>query len=305
MKIHSTLAGGMLALSAGFWNPAAAEDVAVSTATGEVSVPAAPKTVAVFDVAAIDTLAALDVPIAGVPSPHYVPYLDGAVEDAEVVGTLFEPDFEALVNMNPDLIVIGGRSSEQGEALEKIAPVVDMTVWGDNHIEQSLERLNAYGKLMGREDKAAEITEEFNAKLDLARAAVEGRGNALIVLTNGPKVSAYGAGSRFGWIHSALGLPEAVEAVDVQTHGEAISFEFIAEADPDWLIVVDRGAAIGAEGESARETLDNALVTGTRAWQNDQVIFLTASNLYIAGGGIQSMTITMDEIINAFDKSSS
>ncbi len=295
----------MLALSAGFWNLAAAEDVAISTATGEVSVPEAPKTVAVFDVAAIDTLAALDVPIAGVPSPHYVPYLDGAVAEAEVVGTLFEPDFEALVNMNPDLIVIGGRSSEQGEALEKIAPVVDMTVWGDNHIEQSLERLDAYGKLMGREDKAAEITDEFNAKLDLARAAVEGRGDALIVLTNGPKVSAYGAGSRFGWIHSALGLPEAVEAVDVQTHGEAISFEFIAEADPDWLIVVDRGAAIGAEGESARQTLDNALVTCTRAWQNDQVIFLTASNLYIAGGGIQSMTITMDEIINAFDKSSS
>lgn len=304
MKIHSTLAGGMLALSACLWLPASAEEITVETATGEVSVPANPETVVALDVAAIDTLTALDVPIAGVPTPHYVQYLDKPVADSEAVGTLFEPDFEKLVNLNPDLIVVGGRSSEQADPLSKIAPVIDMTIWGDDHVEQSLQRLNAYGKLMGREEKAAELTDEFNAKLDVARATVDGRGDALIVLTNGPKVSAYGAGSRFGWIHTALGLPEAVEGVDVQTHGEAISFEFIAEADPDWLIVVDRGAAIGAEGESAQQTLDNALVTETSAWQNDRVIYLTASNLYIAGGGIQSMSITMDEIINAFGGSS-
>jgi iron complex transport system substrate-binding protein len=29
-------------------------------------------------------------------------------------------------------------------------------------------------------------------------------------MTNGPKVSTYGPGSRFGWVHAALDLPPAI-----------------------------------------------------------------------------------------------
>ena len=70
-----------------------------------------------------------------------------------------------------------------------------------------------------------------------------------MVLTNGPKISAYGPGSRFGWFHSELDLPEAKEGIAPSNHGEAISFEFINEAQPDWLLVIDRVAATGANGE--------------------------------------------------------
>ena len=280
--------------------PALAEDVSISTYAGDVTVAANPQTIAVLDIAAIDTLDALGVPIAGIPAPQYVDYLDDVAAGATTVGSLFEPDFEGLAILNPDLIVAGGRSSSQVEPLSEIAPTVDMTIWGDNHIEQVLAGLDGFGRLTGKQAEAAVLTDAFNARMAEAQAAVADKGNALVVMTNGGKVSAYGAGSRFGWLHNALNLPEAVEGVDDETHGEAISFEFIAEANPDWLIVIDRAAAIGQESEAADTTLDNPLVAGTNAWSTGQVIYLNSANVYIAGGGYQAMMHTFDTLIAGF-----
>lgn len=277
-----------------------AEDVSFDTYRGEVNVAKGAESVVALDVSAIDTLDALGVDIEGIPSPHYVNYLADVASNAKKVGSLFEPDFEALANMAPDVIVAGGRSSKQFDQLSRIAPTIDMTIWGENHLEQVLSRLHAYGKLFGKEVEAAEVARTFENKLDEARGEINGKGDALIVMTNGPKVSAFGSGSRFGWLHAALNLPEAVEGVDEQTHGEVISFEFIAEANPDWLIIVDRGSAIGQKGDGAAETLKNALVAETNAWKSGNVIYLNSANIYIANGGIQSMSATLDELIAAF-----
>lgn len=278
-----------------------AAEVTVETATGEMTVTAPPERIVALDIAAIDTLDALDVPVAAVPAPVYVDYLQDAAAQAKQVGSLFEPDFEAIANLAPDLIIAGGRSSTQVAPLSEIAPTLDMTIWGDDHIAQALARLEAYGELTGTEEKAAKLADAFADKLERTRTSITGRGDALIVMTNGPKISAYGAGSRFGWLHRGLDLPEAAPGVDAQTHGEAISFEFIAQADPDWLIVIDRASALGQTSAAASATLDNALVAGTTAWRSGQVIHLNAANVYIAGGGIQSMMETLDRMRAGFE----
>lgn len=278
--------------------PAVAQIVTAQTARGPVEVPAAPETVAVLDIAALDTIHALGVIPAGVPDMVYVDYLAGLADSAEPVGTLFEPDLEALAALAPDLIVLGGRSSTQLDAVEPIAPTIDMTIWEDP-VAEARARIETYGAIFGLEAKATELVAALDARLGTARQAADGKGRALIVMANGPKISAYGAGSRFGWIHSALGLPEAHENLDPETHGDAISFEFIAEVNPDWLIVIDRGAAIGEPG-GADATLDNALVRGTTAAQRQQIVYLDPAPIYIAGGGYNSMTHTLDQLIAAF-----
>lgn len=275
----------------------------LDTYRGEAIVENTPKTLAVLDIAAVDTIDALGVEIVAIPSPHSVDYLDDVAANTVKVGSLFEPDFETLANLNVDLIVAGGRSSRQYEALSKVSPTVDMTIWGDESgtlFEQSLARLKSYGALLEKEAEAEELKQNLLAAAEAAKAAAAGKGNALIVMTNGPKVSAYGSGSRFSWFHEILEVPEAVADVDDQTHGEAISFEFIAEANPDWLIVIDRAAAIGQEGAAAAVTLDNPLVAGTTAWKNDQVIYLNPANVYIAAGGYRSMMDTFETLIAEF-----
>lgn len=282
--------------------PLLADTISVNTYRGAADAPQNPKTVAVFDVAAADTLDALGVPIAGTLNSLYVDYLGGVEDKAEDLGTFWEPDVEALHAMQPDLIVVGSRSSDQVDPLSKIAPAIDMTV-GYDTVNDALARLDAYGEIFDRQDRAAALKAEFEAKLAQVKAAAAGKGNALAVMTNGPKISAYGSGGRFGWLHDTIGVPLAAPEISESVHGESISFEFIQEKDPDWLIVVDRLAAIGRPGESAEATLDNVLVQNTKAWKSGQVVYLNAADIYIAGGGIQSMNRTLDQLLAAFEGS--
>ncbi|MCZ4262983.1 siderophore ABC transporter substrate-binding protein [Limimaricola sp. G21655-S1] len=297
MKI---LATSLVALAVpGF---ALASDLTITTAAGEVAVPARPESVVALDLAAIDALDALGVELAGVPEITPPAYLEAAMAGVERVGTLFEPDYEALAVMAPDLIVAGGRSQSMVEPLSAVAPTIDMTIWGEDLVGQAKARVAAYGDIFGKQDAAAELAGALDNKLTAVQGTVTDKGDALILLTNGGKVSAYGADSRFGWLHAALELPEAYPDLDAETHGEAVSFEFIAEVDPDWIIVIDRGAAIGQDGEAAQATLDNPLVAGTKAAQNDQILYLDSAPLYLAGGGIQSLMGTLGEIEAGFSK---
>lgn len=185
-----TLALGLaIATPAAFALPALAADVTIATARGDVTLAAKPATLAVFDIAALDTIAALGVMPAGVPDKLYVDYLAEAGASAAPVGTIFEPNLEALAALGPDLIVIGSRSSTQGEALAPLAPTIDMTI-GADLVADARARVLAYGSLFGREDKAAELVAALDAKLAAVQAAAAGKGGALILMTNGPKVAA-------------------------------------------------------------------------------------------------------------------
>ncbi|NJO54021.1 MAG: siderophore ABC transporter substrate-binding protein [Bacteroidales bacterium] len=272
----------------------------IQTAQGMVAVPARPERVAVFDMAALDTLDLLGVKAAGVPDRVYLAELKQAAAGAEVVGTLFNPDLEALSALGPDLIILGGRSSPKAKSTSRIAPTIDMSIDGKDLVRDAEARLDAYGRLFGREEAARDALHKFRAAIEAARDAAKGKGRALILMTNGPKISAFGIGSRFGWLHTTLGIEAAVTEVGPATHGEAISFEFVRKADPDWLIVVDRALAIAAGDSQAQATLDNELVRGTKAWQRGQVIYLPAADLYIAGGGIQAMTRVLAAITRGF-----
>jgi len=278
----------------------AASAMDVATARGTVAVATMPKTVAVYDIAAIDTLARLGVQPAGVPEKLYLPELDPVQKAAAAVGTLFEPDLEALSALAPDLIIVGGRSATKADMTAKVAPTLDMTIDGDDLVAEARQRLATYGDLFGRAEEAKAAAAELDAGLAAAKAAVAGKGKALIVMTNGPKVSIYGPGSRFGWVHAALDLPAAVGEVEAATHGEAVSFEFIRKADPDWLLVLDRAAAVGSNEQAARVTLDNELVAGTTAWKKGQVVHLPAPDFYISAGGVQSLGRVLATITEAF-----
>lgn len=285
---------GLLALLLG---PAAwAQDVTIATAQGDVTLPAGPERVAVMDMAALDTLAALEVQPVARPDPILVDYLP-QLQQVDAAGTLHEPDLETLARLGPDLIIIGGRSAPQMDSVSRVGTTIDMTV-GTDLMADAKSRIEAYGTLFDRQEQAAELIAALDAQIAELQDAGEGQ-TALVVLTNGPKMSTYGRGSRFGWIFDATGLEEAVTGLQATTHGDAISHEFIARADPDWLIVIDRGAAIGEDSQSARATLDNALVRQTTAWEQQQVIYMNPSDTYISAGGYTALSRNLAALAEA------
>ena len=108
---------------------------------------------------------------------------------------------------------------------------------------------------------------------------------ALIILGNEGKVSAYGPSSRFGIIHDVFGFKAADEKIEVSTHGQNITFEYILETNPDILFVVDRDAAVGGDA-SAKDSIENEFVKKTNAYKNGKIIYLDPDYWYLSGGGL-------------------
>lgn len=298
----STLRGALLpvVLSA---TACLADPVTIQTASGAVELPALPQHIVVLDVAAIDTLSALDVVPSGIVAPLYVDYLDDIITASTIVGSLFEPGFEKIAALQPDLIVVGGRSVAQTKPLSGIAPVVNMSI-GPDAVTDGLARLATYGELTGTQDKAAMLADELMTKVEKVKMLISTQGTSLILMTNGPKLSVFGAQSRFGWLHTTLGWPQAVQDIAASRHGEAVNFEYLAQANPDTLIVIDRGQAVGGGAEGAASTLDNELVHGTTAWKSGRIIYLSPAEIYVAAGGIQALNRTLDMLIATLEQAS-
>ncbi|MBE7323840.1 siderophore ABC transporter substrate-binding protein [Nocardioides sp. Y6] len=280
------------------------ETITVTDSRGEEEVPLNPDSVVVYDMGVLDTLDTLGVDaVTGVAKGGATPsYLQKYAGDDYVgVGDLFEPDLEAIPQTEPDLIIVGGRSSAMHDTLEETfddVPVLDMSVDESAYFESSRANARELAKIFEKTDEVEELIAEQEKDVEALRGQADGAGKALVLLTSGGEVTAYSVGSRFGFLHTDFGVePATGELGDEESrHGEAVSFEFVKKTDPDLLYVVDRDAAIGEEGKSAEEILDNPLVRGTKAWKQEKVTYVDAEAWYIVVGGLTSMGTLIDEV---------
>ena len=89
-------------------------------------------------------------------------------------------------------------------------------------------------------------------------------------------------------------------SIDTSTHGNEASFEFIADKNPECIFVMDRDAAIAAEGaQLAQEIVENELVMGTDAYKDGHIVYLAHSAVqYAAEGGITSLDLMLADLEN-------
>lgn len=280
--------------------PARAEMV-VKHAKGETVITERPRTVLVFDVAALDTLDALGVEVAGVPGANLPDYLGKyRGERYAKIGTLFEPDYEAVAAARPDLIIIGPRSSAKYADLARIAPTLDLSIDPMNFIAGTKANVALLGSIFERKAEAGMLLGRIDQALADAKAAAPADERVLMVMVNGGKLTAFGPGSRFGWIYKDLGLKPAGAATASAAHGEVISFEYILKTDPDWLLVLDRDAAVGHSGAAARAALDNELVGASKAAKKGQIAYLDPVRWYISAGGGAALVVMAEELAGTF-----
>lgn len=283
---------------------AQAEEVSIKHVQGETAVPVKPAKTITFDLATLDNLDRLGVKVAGLPSANLPKYLSQYSADTYAkIGTLFEPDYEAVNAAEPDIIIVAGRSAPKQAELSKIAPTIDLTVDANNFIDSVKNNVETLGRIYGKEELAKDEIAKLDASIAALKEKTAGKGKGLLVMTSGGKISAYGLGSRFGMLHKEFGVEPADTNLSIGSHGQPVSAEYILEKNPDWLLVIDRDAAIGAkEGNAASKVLDNDLVNQTTAWKKNQVIYLDPMNWYLVGGGLSGLHETIDQLSAAFDK---
>lgn len=282
----------------------APKEVTVTHELGETTVPVNPEKVVVFDFGSLDTMAELGIEPVGLPKENIPDYLSKFEDEKyENTGSLKEPDFEKINELAPDLIIISGRQMDLYDQFAEIAPTVYLAVDESNYMESFKKNATTIGQIF---DKEAEVKEKLTA-IDEKVAALNEKAssmneNGLIILANEGKISAYGPASRFGIIHDVFGVKPADENIEVSTHGQSVSFEYLVETDPDYLFVVDRGAAVVDGESSVKQVVENDLVKGTKAVKNDHVVYLDANVWYLSGGGLQSVLKQADEIEKAISK---
>ncbi|MFQ8431239.1 siderophore ABC transporter substrate-binding protein [Amaricoccus sp. W119] len=284
-----------------------AEERAIIHAQGETAVEIPPARPLVLDINALDIIEALGIEPHGVLGSNLPPYLAGFADDRYVkVGTIFEPDYEAINAAGGDLMIVGGRSASKYPELSRMLPTIDLTVAPENYTESVKHNVALIGEIFGKEAAAEELNAALDKKLATLSEKAATAGTAMILVTNAGKVGVYGPTSRVGWIHRELGFAPVESGIDDRFHqGDVASFEYILEKNPDWLFVIDRDAAIGEaapDGGAARATLDNELVAGTKAWKEGQVIYLDPAAAYIASGGYTALNTLLDQIAEALDK---
>ena len=280
------------------------QTVTVEHELGTTEVEKNPEKVVVFDMGSLDTLDKLGIDVAGVPQqsvPDYLSKYEG--DEYENVGGLKEPDFEKIAEIDPDLIIISGRQGDMYDELQELGDTIFLGVDTENYMESFEDNVNTIGEIFDKETEVADALDAIEEKIDNAQeTAEEADKNGLIILANDDKISAYGPSSRFGLIHDVVGVPAVDEGIEVSTHGQNVSFEYVVEQDPDLLYVIDRGAAVG-EGESATELIvENKLMEDTKAMQNDDIYYLDPEYWYLSGGGLISVEEMVNEIAESLEE---
>ena len=266
-----------------------------------------PQRVAVLDMNEVDFLDQLGVPVAGMVK-DYVPHFLIRYKDDQGIrdlGAIVQPNLEHIHALQPDLVLMTSIQANHYQELSQIAPTLHFDVDYQNseskHIEVVKQHLLTLGRIFGKEDLARQKAAELDAKVADARKVTQERPEkALIVLHNNGAFSAFGVQSRYGFVFDALGVKPASTAVEAGLHGQPISSEFIQQANPDIIYVIDRTAVMEHRPVMTAEQMGNPLLRQTNAWKNGRLVFVDADAWYITAASVTSLKRVIDDVLKGY-----
>lgn len=269
-----------------------------------LEVPYDPERIAVLDMASLDILDNLGMGdrVVGSASTS-LEYLTDYVDNEEVanLGTIKETDLEAVMECDPDVIFIGGRLASSYDALSEIAPVVFLSTESELGIVKSVTKnAETIASMFGLEDEVSKKTEGFDERIKALKKTAESK-TALVGMTTSGSFNLMGNDGRCSIVGREVGFENLTAAESTSTHGNEASFETVVEKNPDYIFVMDRDSAIGADGaQTAKEIVENELVMGTDAYKNGRIIYLEHPAVwYTAEGGITALNIMLSDLENA------
>lgn len=283
--------------------------IEVTDLRGTVEVPAEPTRIIATDNRLFRALDEWGVDLVAAPVPLVA---DGvSYKDADLVdlGSHREPNMEGFVAAEPDLILNGQRFGDHYDAIKDLLPdvaIVDTDIDPEKPFDEELRRqITLAGQVLGHEDDAEELIGKFDAAIEAATSAYNPDETVMGLLTSGGDIS-YSApetGRAVGPLFPMLNLTPALEQEAGDTsHGDDISVEAIAAANPDWIVVLDRDAAVQAEGEeytSAQELIEESeALQSVTAVKEGQVIYLPAN--FYKTEDIQAYTELLEEMADRF-----
>lgn len=286
--------------------------VEVEDNNGTQSVVSPPQSVVVTDNRSFETLADWGIE----PTAAAIALMPGTVSfvnQDEVIdlGNHREPNLEAVVAAEPDLIVNGQRFAEFHDNFVSLAPnavVLELDPREGEPFFAELERqTTVLGQVFDKQDEAAALVADLQAAMDRVRAAYDPAQSVMAVNTSGGQVGylAPGVGRTLGPVFDVFDLTPALVVDDASDdhQGDEISVEAIASSNPDWILVMDRDAAVAADDpayEPAAQILESSeALTGVSAVQQGNIVYMPADTY--TNEGIQTYTEFFETLADALE----
>ncbi|OAB46699.1 ABC transporter substrate-binding protein [Paenibacillus glacialis] len=268
----------------------------VNDAFGEVEVPVKPKRVA--GIYLEDYMLALGVePIVQWYHPSwgkqdYLGLTDVPLFD--ITGSL-----EAMIENNPDLIILNGGMDDSYQLYSKIAPTYRLP---DEVIGNAEETLKTVADLLGIPEKATSVLEDYKQKITDTKEKLEeaiGRQTVAVVrldVGDKPELRLFGLNNAYtGSIYRDLGLEPFPWVKNIEAH-DVISQEKIPELTADHIIIFPSdGTWDSKSNEKAVALLDDPLWKNIPAVKNGHVYQLERSHWQ--SGAITANTMKMDDLL--------
>lgn len=271
---------------------------------GILTLKETPQVIVSYDLSVLDSLHALGISASAVPKSLYQGALQ-AYQDAPVVGTLFEPDYDKLKQVKPELIFAGDRSAKAIPQLEKIAPVASFTGDNQHYMDNFIANNMALAQAFGQQKKAESYIEDITTHIKQLHKTNTKQSAAFLFVIN-HSIIPHVPGDRFGYIYELTGLHSVLSAADVPEilrkritpdspefalaqQAREKQLKQLVSAEPDWIFVLDRGAINGAEKTAAKTLANHALMNQSKAFKQGRVIYLEPNPWYVISGGLHNM----------------
>ncbi|MEV4901915.1 ABC transporter substrate-binding protein [Citricoccus sp. NPDC055426] len=226
------------------------------------------------------------------------------------LGSHREPNMEGFVEAQPDLVLNGQRFSGMVDEIKPLigeAAFVDTNVVEGEPLDGELRRLTSLlGEVFGQQAAAETLVSDFDAAIEDAQGAYDPEQSVVGLIATGGDLSyaAPSTGRAIGPVFDMLELTPALEREGSSNHqGDDISVEAIAAANPDWLLVMDRDAAVSASDEEgyqpAAELIENSeALKDVTAVKEGNIVYLPED--FYVHEDIQNYTTFLNELAEAF-----
>ena len=255
--------------------PSNATSVTVEDNNGPHTLNMPLKSVVATDNRTFETLSDWDIKLSA-GAVALMPKTSAYKQDSSIVdlGNHREPNLEAVVAVDPDLIVNGQRFAQFHDDFAKLAPnatVLELDPRDGQPFDTELKRqITVLGEVFSKQTEAKKLNEDFDAAVARVKKSYNKDETVMGVITSGGNInySAPGNGRTLGPLFDILGLTPALEVKDASTdhQGDDISVEAIAMSNPDWILVMDRDAAVSADDAAYKPA--NTLLESSDALKN-------------------------------------
>ncbi|MDQ0859936.1 ABC transporter substrate-binding protein [Bacillus sp. V2I10] len=220
---------------------------------------------------------------------------DKGKDFASIGGSFFEPNIEDIYSNELDLVV--GLEGVHDSLRESLKGSVPLYITSPTTYEESLKFVLEFGKILGKEDEAKKVTNDFREKLESYKERSPKDKTALIMYGSDTSFGIDTSKSVMGSLLGELTKYPWEARKGSNEEGAQFSLEEVLKQDPNVIFV--ETFSFGAEkGPALSEQLaKNPIWRELKAVKNGEV-HEVRTNIWASGRGVGSLNIVLEDAMS-------